>query len=284
MLRPRKPSRKEHAREVGSDRGDRPGDDRGRSASGDRYAAAWRDSRLPAGCNRTGGGSVGSELARPRVGGRHGGFVFRLPRPAHRCRTELRGPSHGHHLCTRNSPRQIRAQRAGHLGALDGCLAGDLRGRAGRFVIAWAIPALAAAAYYLLAIIAALRWGRIVANAGGPLPPVSVLKPMYGTDSRLYEAIRSHAAQDYPEFEILFGVGNPNDPALADIERLRREFPTRAIRVITTKPDAPNAKAAVLAKLAAEARYHILVVSDDDIMAEPGYLRSVVAPFQKPGT
>lgn len=169
------------------------------------------------------------------------------------------------------------------MGALDGRLAGDLRGRAGLFVIVWAIPALAAAAYYLLAIIAALRWPK-GANPVAPLPPVSVLKPMYGTDPRLYEAIRSHAAQDYPEFEILFGLGNPNDPALGDIERLRTEFPTRAIRVVTAKPDAPNAKAAVLAKLAAEARYHILVVSDDDIVAEPGYLRSVVAPFHEPGT
>ena len=169
------------------------------------------------------------------------------------------------------------------MGALDGRLAGDLRGRAGLAVILWAVPALAAAAYYLLAILAAVRW-RKGPQPGGPLPPVSVLKPMYGTDPRLYEAIRSHAAQDYPEFEILFGLGNPADPARSDIERLRAEFPSRAIRMIVAKPDAPNAKAAVLAKLAAEARYPLLVVSDDDIVAEPGYLRSVVAPFQNSGT
>jgi ceramide glucosyltransferase len=150
-------------------------------------------------------------------------------------------------------------------------------------VIVWAIPALAAAAYYVLAIIAALRW-RKRPYAGGRLPPVSVLKPMYGTDPHLYEALRSYAAQDYPDFEILFGLGNPADPALADIERLRAEFPVRAIRIIVTKPDAPNAKAAVLAKLAAEARYPILIVSDDDIVADPGYLRSVVESFQKPRT
>jgi ceramide glucosyltransferase len=150
-------------------------------------------------------------------------------------------------------------------------------------VIAWVIPALAAAAYSLLAIVAALRWPRSAA-APQTLPPVSILKPMYGTDPGLYEALRSHAAQNYPEFEIIFGFSNAADPALAEIERLKTEFPDRAFRVIITKPAAPNAKAAVLATLAAEARYDLLVVNDDDIRAEPGYLRSVVAPLQNAGT
>lgn len=146
-------------------------------------------------------------------------------------------------------------------------------------MIAWAVPALAAAAYYLLAIVAVFRWPK-ASRPSGDLPPVSVLKPMYGTDARLYQAIRSHAAQDYPEFEILFGVGNPADPALAEIERLQREFPQSALRVVVAKPDAPNAKAAVLAQLAQHARYDLLVVNDDDIVADPGYLRSVAAAFE----
>ena len=107
---------------------------------------------------------------------------------------------------------------------------------------------------------------------------------MYGTDLRLYQAIRSHAAQDYPEFEILFGLGNPADPALADIERLQKEFPQRSLRIVVAKPDAPNAKAAVLAELALHARHDLLVINDDDIVADPGYLRSVAAAFEKPNT
>ena len=150
-------------------------------------------------------------------------------------------------------------------------------------MIAWAVPALAAAAYFLLAIVAVLGW-RKDSIAAGPLPPVSVLKPMYGTDARLYEAIRSHAAQDYPEFEILFGVGSAADPALTEIARLQKEFPSCNLRVIVAKPDAPNAKAAVLAELATHARHDLLVVNDDDIVAGPGYLRSVAAAFQKPNT
>ncbi|MBZ5576578.1 MAG: bacteriohopanetetrol glucosamine biosynthesis glycosyltransferase HpnI [Acidobacteriia bacterium] len=150
-------------------------------------------------------------------------------------------------------------------------------------MIGLAVPALAAAAYYLLAIVAAILWRR---SASGPLalPPVSILKPMYGTEEGLYEAIRSHAAQDYPEFEILFGFGDADDPARAEVERLQQEFPGRSLRAIVARPDAPNAKVAVLAELARQARYGLLVVNDDDIVAGPGYLRSVVAPFANPQT
>ena len=146
-------------------------------------------------------------------------------------------------------------------------------------MIAWAVPALAAAAYYLLAIVASLRW-RTQPPAPGALPPISVLKPMYGSDAHLFEALRSHALQDYPEFEILFGVGNPLDPAVADIERLRAEFPERPLRLVVARTDAPNAKAGVLAELAKQARHDVLVVNDDDIVAEPGYLRSVAASLE----
>ena len=166
---------------------------------------------------------------------------------------------------------------------MGGCIAGDRRRGAGLAVIGWAVPAWAAAAYYLLAIVAVFRW-RKPAPGAGALPPVSVLKPMYGKGARLYEAIRSHAAQDYPDFEILFGVGNANDAALGEVERLQREFPGRDLRVIVAKADAPNAKAAVLAELANRARHELLVVNDDDIVAGPGYLRSVAAAFEKAGT
>ena len=150
--------------------------------------------------------------------------------------------------------------------------------------MSWAAtPALAGAAYYLLALVAALGWRR---RESTPrlLPPLSLLKPMHGTDTRLHEAIRSHANQDYPEFEILCGFSDANDPGLADVERLKQEFPDRGLRVILAKPDAPNVKAAVLAELAKQARYGLLVVSDDDILAGPGYLRAVVAPFENART
>lgn len=148
----------------------------------------------------------------------------------------------------------------------------------------FAAPAIAAAVYYLIALVEALRWKRQTVPAKhGDWPPLSILKPVHGRDPGFYEAIRSHAEQDYPEFEMLFGTRDPNDSALADIARLAREFPHRRIRVIVADTRAPNAKAGILAALAREARHSVLLVNDSDIAVEPGYLRAVVAPLDDPG-
>jgi ceramide glucosyltransferase len=151
-------------------------------------------------------------------------------------------------------------------------------------VIWLAIPAVAAAAYYFLAIVAALRWrGHMTSHQvrNGNLP-VSILKPVHGRDPRFYEAIFSHAVQDYPEFEILFGFSNPCDAGLDDIRRLKREFPERRLEVVVVETDAPNAKVGVLAELAKRARYPLLLVNDSDIVVPPGYLRAVTAPLADP--
>ena len=145
-----------------------------------------------------------------------------------------------------------------------------------------AIPALAAAAYYLLAIVAAARWGRPAASPVSTGQPLSILKPVHGRDPRFYETIVSHASQDYPEFEILFGVSDPRDPALEDIARLKREFPGRRIEVVVAETGAPNAKVGVLAELAKRARFPLLLVNDSDIVAPPGYLLAVTAPLADP--
>ncbi|HYW47688.1 MAG TPA: bacteriohopanetetrol glucosamine biosynthesis glycosyltransferase HpnI [Bryobacteraceae bacterium] len=150
-----------------------------------------------------------------------------------------------------------------------------------------ALPALAATAYYLLVAVAAARWGSEYRRGRPPAPngrpePVSILKPIHGRDPDFYQAIRSHAEQDYPEFEMLFGVSDPGDAALADIERLQREFPGRAITVQAVSTPAPNAKVGVLAELARHARHPLLLVNDSDIAVEPGYLRAVTAPLKDP--
>lgn len=147
-----------------------------------------------------------------------------------------------------------------------------------------AIPAIAAAVYYCLVLIAAARWRPARAAPGGnSLPPLSILKPVHGRDPRFYEAILSHAAQDYPEFEILFGVNKPDDPALGDIQRLQAGFPRLRIEIAIVPTTAPNAKVGVLEELARRARHPVYLVNDSDIVVEPGYLRAVVAPLEDPG-
>jgi ceramide glucosyltransferase len=105
---------------------------------------------------------------------------------------------------------------------------------------------------------------------------------MYGSSPGLYEALLSHALVDYPEFEILFGIRDARDPAVKAIAPLQSEFPSVRIRVISVTAEAPNPKASVLAQLAKEARYPVLVINDDDILVESGYLQSVTGPLSDP--
>ncbi len=169
------------------------------------------------------------------------------------------------------------------MAALGGRRAGRLRrGAPGTVIYILVAFGLAAAAYQLLALVAALRHRLRGEPAVGYRPPVSILKPLHGLDPDFYETVRSHALLDYPEFEILFGVSDPDDPAIPEIERLRAEFPAAAIRLIRSETAAPNRKVGVLADLAAAARYPILLVNDSDIRVEPDYLTRVVAPLADP--
>ncbi|NDJ11010.1 MAG: glycosyltransferase [Acidobacteriia bacterium] len=139
------------------------------------------------------------------------------------------------------------------------------------------------AAYNLLAIAGAARFRFRKAPITSFRPAVSILKPVKGRDLGFYEAIRSHAAQDYPEFEILFGVADMSDAAVPDIQRLQREFPQRSIRILTTPTDAPNRKAGSLEILAREAKHAVLLVNDGDITVPPGYLRHVLGYLEDEG-
>ena len=112
------------------------------------------------------------------------------------------------------------------------------------------------------------------------LPPISILKPLKGTDPDIYESFRSHCLQDYPEFEIIFGVSDPADPAVASVEQLEREFPDRAIRlVVSPNKLGANVKVSNLEQMLASTRFEHLIVNDSDIGVQPDYLRRVIGPL-----
>jgi ceramide glucosyltransferase len=142
-----------------------------------------------------------------------------------------------------------------------------------------------AGAYQVLAIAAAVRH-LLTRKPSQPkhLPPISILKPIRGLDPSFREAIRSHAAQDYPQFEILFGVLSLDDPAVPEIRRLIADFPAVAIRLLECTTSTPNAKVGVMMELAAAARHPVLLVNDSDIRVPQGYLRGVWADLNVPGT
>ncbi len=110
-------------------------------------------------------------------------------------------------------------------------------------------------------------------------PPVSILKPVKGVDAQAYENFASFCQQDYPDFELLFGVADPADPVIPVVERLQQDFPERRIRLIVTPATRVNRKASLLHSMAPQARHDVLVVSDSDMRVTPDYLRQVVAPL-----
>src|SRR5215472_11061968 len=143
---------------------------------------------------------------------------------------------------------------------------------------------ISSCAYYLLCLAGswALFHSRDVArrDLSAEMPAVSILKPLKGTDPEMYEGFRSHCLQDYPNYEIIFGVSDPSDPAVGSVEALRKEFPQRSIQlIICSKILGANVKVSNLEQMVQAARYECLIVNDSDIRVEPDYLRRVVPPL-----
>jgi ceramide glucosyltransferase len=115
-------------------------------------------------------------------------------------------------------------------------------------------------------------------------PGVSILKSLKGLDPGMIDAFRSHCRQNYEgEFELLFGVGSLQDPAVAAVEQLQREFPDRVIGLVECPHRlGTNGKVSTLIQLAPHARYEYLLINDSDITVSPGYLRGVMAHFALP--
>jgi ceramide glucosyltransferase len=146
--------------------------------------------------------------------------------------------------------------------------------------------ALASFAYYVVAIVAALRFFRRRDAAALPsdfTPPISILKPIYGLDRETYLNYASLCAQDYPDYEILFCVSDEQDLAIPMIAKLASDFPQRRINLlIGSQPLGVSDKVNKLCRMAREARHEILAVSDSDVRVEPEYLRAIAAPFRDP--
>jgi len=147
-----------------------------------------------------------------------------------------------------------------------------------------ALAAIASIFYYVLCMWSAaafLREQKAADKSVRPtqgLPSVSILKPLKGADPEMYESFRSHCVQDYPEYEIIFGVSEADDPATELVKRLKQEFPEHAIRMMVCEQKlGANIKVSNLTQMAREAKYGILVVSDSDIRVPSDYLRRVVA-------
>jgi ceramide glucosyltransferase len=109
------------------------------------------------------------------------------------------------------------------------------------------------------------------------------LKPLRGAEALAEECLASFCRQEYPEFEVIFGVEDPADPNVEIVARLRRDYPEVPIRlVLSDRRIGANPKVAKLANMLAEARHDLLVISDSDMRVGPDYLQQVAAAFLNP--
>jgi ceramide glucosyltransferase len=146
--------------------------------------------------------------------------------------------------------------------------------------------AVSGIAYYALCLWSGARFmqpRKVADKSIRPTQAVSILKPLRGTDPEMYESFRSHCLQDHPEYEIIFGVSDANDPAIQLVQQLKAEFPQRPIRLMVCSESlGSNTKVSNLTQMARQARHEYIIVNDSDIRVEPDYLRRVLAPLTDP--
>jgi len=147
--------------------------------------------------------------------------------------------------------------------------------------IAAALLTLGGVAYGLIALVAARGFERQKITTNGYAPAVSILKPVKGVDARLYAGFESHCKQEYAgEMELVFGVSSLEDEAVAQVARLRVEFPQMNIRLVECPLRlGANGKVSNLAQMLPHAKFEHVVVNDADIAVSPKYLQRVIGPF-----
>lgn len=142
----------------------------------------------------------------------------------------------------------------------------------------------ALATCYGITALLAVMWRRHPSRSR-PLepPPVTVFKPLCGAEPALYECLRSLCDQDYPRFQIIFGVRDLKDPAVAVVRTLQSEFPAIEFEIaIDPRQHGSNRKVSNLINMMPLARYDYLVIADSDVRVPRGYLSQVVAPLLDP--
>lgn len=153
---------------------------------------------------------------------------------------------------------------------------------AGLLVIA-AAGTIASSIYLVLVLLAVQRFNTAAAPES-QFPPISVLKPLHGLEPGLEHNLKSFFEQDYPSFEIVFGVRALSDPALAAVKRLSTQFPGVRVKVVAGgEPAWPSARAWSVHRMIPEAAFGVLAITDSDVRVGPDFLKRVHAPLSSAG-
>lgn len=143
--------------------------------------------------------------------------------------------------------------------------------------------------YCGMVVVAALRFGRRrqreQSRPADYLPPVSVLKPLHGTEPGIERNLETFFEQDYPDFELLFCARYEDDEGLQLAKAVGERYPAIRAHYVTCGDPIPrfhNAKVFSLAKLDSVAKNSEYITSDADVRVAPNYLQRMVQYLQDP--
>jgi ceramide glucosyltransferase len=145
------------------------------------------------------------------------------------------------------------------------------------------VVAFIAMAYGLVAAFATRRT-LPSSGRGERSPPVTILKPLCGAEPETYACLRSFCRQEYPEYQIIFGIHDEADPAMAIVQRLQAEFAHLDLKVaVERRQHGSNRKVNNLISMMALARHDYLVISDCDVKVDSDYLAKLIPPLLDDG-
>lgn len=128
-----------------------------------------------------------------------------------------------------------------------------------------------------------VRRTRLRSATTATLPPVTLLKPVYGIEKDLQTNLRTACVQDYPEYQVVFSVQRRDDPAIPLLRALAEEFgPERVCVAVENVEVGLNGKINNLCGALPRARHDMLVLSDSDVHLAPDFLRRIVEPLSDP--
>lgn len=117
------------------------------------------------------------------------------------------------------------------------------------------------------------------------LPPVSILKPINGIENGIYENFISYCKQDYPAYQLIFGVSDSEDPVIDVVKEIMNKFPQKDIElVISNGSIGVNPKISNLNNMFKKVKHDVIVTNDSDTKVKADYLKRVVSPLRNKGT
>ena len=114
-------------------------------------------------------------------------------------------------------------------------------------------------------------------------PAISILKPLKGLEEDLFDNLESFCIQDYPEYEIVCSLQDPNDPAYKVAQKIKDRFPDKNISIITEPcNEGLNPKVNNLIPAYRRAKYPYILISDSNVKVDKNYLKSIAKPLEDP--